>query len=147
MKTSDVSKAGHLPLSHVLDFLRSYEKRRIIVRQGHPGFCFYFIVSGSVSVTVTRKDVKTGISVTNTVDVLVKNDAFGVSASVPVIHYHLQTLGLSGVTFHLLSHACIYRYTTDRVYQLAQPYLTRTPAKPGPTLPNRNTSQIWPNLT
>ena len=48
------------------------------MRQGHPGFCFYFIVSGSVSVTVTRKDYKTGVYVTNTVDVLEKNEAFGV---------------------------------------------------------------------
>jgi len=54
-----------------------YERRRLIVRQGHPGFCFYFIVSGSVSVTITRKDYKTGIYVTNTVDVLEKNEAFG----------------------------------------------------------------------
>ncbi|KXJ13918.1 Cyclic nucleotide-binding domain-containing protein 2 [Exaiptasia diaphana] len=54
-----------------------YEKRRIIIRQGHPGFCFYFIVSGTVSVTVTRCDLKTGIYVTNTVDVLEKNDSFG----------------------------------------------------------------------
>lgn len=56
----------------------SYERRRIIVRQGHPGYCFYFIVSGSVSVTITRRDYKTGIYVTNTVDVLEKNEAFGV---------------------------------------------------------------------
>lgn len=48
------------------------------MRQGHPGFSFFFIVSGSVSVTITRKDEKTGIDITNTVDVLVKNDAFGV---------------------------------------------------------------------
>ncbi|CAH3156566.1 unnamed protein product [Porites lobata] len=54
-----------------------YERRRLIVRQGHPGFCFYFIVSGSVSVTITRKDYKTGVYVTNTVDVLEKNEAFG----------------------------------------------------------------------
>lgn len=54
-----------------------YERRRLIVRQGHPGFCFYFIVSGSVSVTITRKDHKTGVYVTNTVDVLEKNEAFG----------------------------------------------------------------------
>ena len=56
----------------------SYDRRRIIVRQGHSGFSFFFIVSGSVSVTITRKDEKTGIDITNTVDVLVKNDAFGV---------------------------------------------------------------------
>lgn len=48
------------------------------MRQGHPGFCFYFIVSGSVSVTITRKDYKTGVYVTKTVDVLEKNEAFGV---------------------------------------------------------------------
>lgn len=63
----------------------SYERRRIIVRQGHPGYCFYFIVSGSVSVTITRKDYKTGVYVTNTVDVLEKNEAFGVKSS--FIHY------------------------------------------------------------
>jgi len=55
-----------------------YERRRIIVRQGHPGFSFFFIVSGSVSVTITRKDEKTGIDITNTVDVLLKNETFGV---------------------------------------------------------------------
>ena len=60
-------------------FACSFEKRRIIVRQGDPGFCFYFIVSGTVSVTVTSKDYKTGVYVTTTVDVLGKNDAFGVS--------------------------------------------------------------------
>lgn len=54
-----------------------YDRRRLIVRQGHPGYCFYFIVSGSVSVTITRLDYKTGIYVTNTVDVLEKNEAFG----------------------------------------------------------------------
>ncbi|XP_074638700.1 uncharacterized protein LOC141897140 isoform X1 [Acropora palmata] len=54
-----------------------YERRRIIVRQGHPGFSFFFIVSGSVSVTITRKDEKTGIDITNTVDVLLKNETFG----------------------------------------------------------------------
>ena len=62
----------------LLLFIYSYERRRIIVRQGHPGYCFYFIVSGSVSVTITRKDYKTGVYVTNTVDVLEKNEAFGV---------------------------------------------------------------------
>lgn len=56
-----------------------YEKRRIIIRQGHPGFCFYFIVSGTVSVTVSQRDLKTGIHLTTTVDVLEKNDSFGVS--------------------------------------------------------------------
>lgn len=60
------------------NYFLSYERRRLIVRQGHPGFCFYFIVSGSVSVTITRKDYKTGVYVTNTVDVLEKNEAFGV---------------------------------------------------------------------
>lgn len=54
-----------------------YDRRRLIVRQGHPGYCFYFIVSGSVSVTITRLDYKTGVYVTNTVDVLEKNEAFG----------------------------------------------------------------------
>lgn len=54
-----------------------YERRRIIVRQGHPGFSFFFIVSGSVSVTITRKDEKSGIYITNTVDLLEKNEAFG----------------------------------------------------------------------
>ena len=70
----------------LLLFIYSYERRRIIVRQGHPGYCFYFIVSGSVSVTITRKDYKTGVYVTNTVDVLEKNEAFGVRSSILFIH-------------------------------------------------------------
>ena len=67
--------------SFLLFHMYSYERRRIIIRQGHPGYCFYFIVSGSVSVTITRKDYKTGVYVTNTVDVLEKNEAFGVKSS------------------------------------------------------------------
>ncbi|KAK3744008.1 hypothetical protein QZH41_010351, partial [Actinostola sp. cb2023] len=70
------SREAQWHLCRTMTYAR-YEKRRIIIRQGHPGFCFYFIMSGTVSVTVTRRDFKTGIYVTNTVDILEKNDAFG----------------------------------------------------------------------
>ncbi|XP_048584959.1 mucin-17-like isoform X2 [Nematostella vectensis] len=58
------SREAQLKLCRTMTYA-CYERRRIIVRQGHPGFCFYFIVSGTVSVTVTRRDFKTG----NRVDV------------------------------------------------------------------------------
>ena len=51
------------------------------MRQGDPGFCLYFIVSGTVSVTVTRRDHRTGVYGTTTVAVLGKNEAFGVSGA------------------------------------------------------------------
>ncbi|XP_041463895.1 cAMP-dependent protein kinase regulatory subunit-like [Lytechinus variegatus] len=38
----------------------SFEAGRVIVRQGHPGLAFYFILSGSVIVEVSETDKRTG---------------------------------------------------------------------------------------
>ncbi|XP_038057298.1 cyclic nucleotide-binding domain-containing protein 2-like [Patiria miniata] len=46
-------------LSCVLHF-ESFEDGRVIVKQGHPGLSFYFILSGAVTVEVTEEDKRTG---------------------------------------------------------------------------------------
>ncbi|XP_071500000.1 uncharacterized protein [Diadema antillarum] len=38
----------------------TFEEGRVIVRQGHPGLAFYFILSGSVIIEVTETDKRTG---------------------------------------------------------------------------------------
>ncbi|XP_022084507.1 uncharacterized protein LOC110975934 [Acanthaster planci] len=46
-------------LSCVLHY-ESFEDGRVIVKQGHPGLSFYFILSGAVTVEVTEEDKRTG---------------------------------------------------------------------------------------
>ena len=54
-------------------------KGRVIVRQGHVGYNFYFIFSGSVFVQVDVLDTASGITTTNNVNTLGRGTCFGVS--------------------------------------------------------------------
>ncbi|CAH8536494.1 unnamed protein product [Schistosoma mattheei] len=54
-----------------------YEARRMIIRQGQPPLNFYFIISGSVVVSVSRKDKQTGEPYEETVAFLKAGQSFG----------------------------------------------------------------------
>ena len=47
-------------LSRVI-FYETYNSGRYIIKQGHDGFSFYFIVSGKVQVRITDTDKTTGL--------------------------------------------------------------------------------------
>ncbi|XP_070565316.1 cyclic nucleotide-binding domain-containing protein 2-like isoform X2 [Ptychodera flava] len=53
------------------------EKGRVIVRQGHIGYNFYFIYAGSVFVQLELKDETTGIVSANTLNVIDAGQSFG----------------------------------------------------------------------
>ncbi|XP_077867157.1 cyclic nucleotide-binding domain-containing protein 2-like [Saccoglossus kowalevskii] len=53
------------------------EKGRVIVRQGHIGYNFYFIYAGSVFVQLEFKDARTGVVTANTLNVICKGQSFG----------------------------------------------------------------------
>ncbi|TNN18575.1 Cyclic nucleotide-binding domain-containing protein [Schistosoma japonicum] len=54
-----------------------YEARRMIIRQGQPPLNFYFIISGSVVVSVSRRDKQTGEPYEETVAFLKAGQSFG----------------------------------------------------------------------
>ncbi|CAH8851847.1 unnamed protein product [Trichobilharzia szidati] len=54
-----------------------YEARRMIIRQGQPPLNFYFIVSGTVVVSVSRKNKQTGEPFEETVSILKAGQSFG----------------------------------------------------------------------
>uniref|UniRef100_A0A5K4FDU7 Cyclic nucleotide-binding domain-containing protein n=1 Tax=Schistosoma mansoni TaxID=6183 RepID=A0A5K4FDU7_SCHMA len=54
-----------------------YEARRMIIRQGQPPLNFYFIISGSVVVSVSRKNKQTGEPYEETVAFLKAGQSFG----------------------------------------------------------------------
>ncbi|CAH8507552.1 unnamed protein product [Schistosoma turkestanicum] len=54
-----------------------YEARRMIIRQGQPPLNFYFIISGSVVVSVSRKEKQTGEIYEETVAFLKAGQSFG----------------------------------------------------------------------
>ncbi|XP_013417170.1 uncharacterized protein LOC106178505 isoform X2 [Lingula anatina] len=54
-----------------------YETRRIIVREGHPPFGFYIILSGTVLINVRETDPRTGKTFVRTVHEMSGGDAFG----------------------------------------------------------------------
>jgi len=56
-----------------------YEKRRVLLRAGHPGNSCYFIYSGSVFVNIEEKASKTGKMYTKTLCVLPCGSMCGVS--------------------------------------------------------------------
>ncbi|XP_077995026.1 cyclic nucleotide-binding domain-containing protein 2-like [Glandiceps talaboti] len=53
------------------------EKGRVIVRQGHIGYNFYFIYAGSVFVQLEMTDSRTGAVTANTMNVIGKGQSFG----------------------------------------------------------------------
>jgi len=55
-----------------------YEKRRILLRVGHPGMLFYLIYSGSAFVNIEEVANKTGKIYTKTQCVLPRGSMFGV---------------------------------------------------------------------
>ncbi|XP_071787118.1 uncharacterized protein [Asterias amurensis] len=63
-------------LSCVLHY-ESFEDGRVIVRQGHPGLSFYFILSGTVIVEVTEEDKRTGERNTHIIGENTAGSSFG----------------------------------------------------------------------
>ncbi|CAD5115174.1 DgyrCDS4171 [Dimorphilus gyrociliatus] len=61
-----------------------YEGKRVIVRQGHPARCYYFILSGSV--IVSKLDPETGLS--RTLTLLHSGESFG---EIGIIHAGART--------------------------------------------------------
>lgn len=61
-----------------------YEGKRVIVRQGHPARCYYFILSGSV--IVSKLDTETGHS--KTLTLLHSGESFG---EIGIIHAGART--------------------------------------------------------
>jgi len=55
-----------------------YEKRRVLLRTGHPGQSFYFIYSGSAFVNIEEKASRTGKMYTKTQCVLPRGSICGV---------------------------------------------------------------------
>jgi len=58
----------------------SVDAKRIILRKGHPGLCFYFLYSGSAFVNVEDTNRENKIF-TKTVSTLHRGDSFGVNTS------------------------------------------------------------------
>lgn len=63
-------------LARVL-YYESFEKGRVVIRQGDIGFNFYFILSGSVLVEMQEKDQRTGKKINMIVGELCSGAAFG----------------------------------------------------------------------
>ncbi|XP_062520482.1 uncharacterized protein LOC134195480 [Corticium candelabrum] len=63
-------------LSRVL-YYEAYEKGRVVVKQGDPGWSFYFVVVGTVNVEVTEKDPVSGESRCHVVGELHAGSSFG----------------------------------------------------------------------
>ena len=63
-------------LAEVL-FYHSFEKGRVIIRQGDQGFNFYFILSGSVLIEVQQEDPQTGTKHSNIMGELGPGTSFG----------------------------------------------------------------------
>ena len=57
----------------------SLEKGRMIIRQGHPGFFFYLIYSGSVMAQVDVLDPETNIVITSEITHYGPGCTFGVT--------------------------------------------------------------------
>ena len=60
------------------NLMTRYEKRRTLLRAGHPGMMFYLLFSGSVFVNIEEKATKTGKVYTRTECVLPRGSMFGV---------------------------------------------------------------------
>ena len=65
------------PMNLLNSFHFSVNAKRIILRKGHPGICFYFIYSGSTFVNVEDKNSE-GEVFTKTAAILHSGESFGV---------------------------------------------------------------------
>ena len=63
----------------ILNLLFSCEKGRVLVRQGHDGYNFYFVYSGSAFVQKEKVDEQTGKKQLVTENVIDQGACFGVS--------------------------------------------------------------------
>ncbi|CAD5121606.1 DgyrCDS10103 [Dimorphilus gyrociliatus] len=84
-----------------------YDTKRAIVRQGHPPLAFYFILSGSVAVTV----METTQAVTRTLCFLYRGMQFGELAL--LTHSKRQTTVISKTTVELL---CISKFDFEEIF-------------------------------
>lgn len=58
-------------------YYESFEEGRVIVRQGHPGLSFYFVLSGTATAEVTDTDKRTGEQNTQTNGEFTAGSSFG----------------------------------------------------------------------
>ncbi|XP_071950961.1 uncharacterized protein [Antedon mediterranea] len=65
-----------MELASVL-YYEKFEEGRVLVKQGHPGRSFYYILSGSVIIEVTEEDARTGEKKTQVVGETPAGSAFG----------------------------------------------------------------------
>lgn len=84
-------------------YYESFEEGRVIVRQGHPGLSFYFVLSGAVTAEVTDTDKRTGEHNTQTIGEFTAGSSFGELA---LLHGTKRTATIICKCMFLLT--CIY---------------------------------------